>query len=84
MPYISIEKATQYGYPNPNIQTIQFPKVNFNLHDSKYWLQRHGYLYRNHRDTKNYHRFIQNDVIIGAHYYSKTLPDGVILTFQNY
>jgi hypothetical protein len=83
MPYISKEKARQYKYPNPNIQTIEIPKT-FTLSQARTWLKQHGFLYKNYRRTTNYMRFIQNDVIKGAEYYSKKLPNGVIIVSQKY
>ncbi len=83
MPYISKNRAIHYGYDNPNLQTIQIPNT-YSIKESQKWLKANGYLYRNYRETKNYHRFIQNDVIKDAEYYSKTLPNGIILTFQKF
>jgi zona occludens toxin (predicted ATPase) len=83
MPYISKKKAIEMGYNNPNLQTIQIPD-KYPITEAKKWLKQNGYLYRNHRATSNYNRFIQNDVIRGAEYYSKTLPNGIILTFQKF
>jgi len=83
MPYISKKRAIEYGYPNPNLQTIQVPD-KYPISEAKQWLKEKGYLYKNYRKTENYNRFIQNDVIRGAEYFSKTLPNGVILTFQKF
>lgn len=83
MPYLSKKKAIEYGFPNPNLQTVQIPD-KYSIIDAKKWLKENGYLYKNYRKTTNYNRFIQNDVIRGAEYYSKTLPNGVILTFQKF
>lgn len=83
MPYISKKRALEYGYPNTNLQTIQIPDY-YSITDAKRWLKDNGYLYKNHRKTANYNRFIQNDVIHNAQYYSKTLKNGVILTFQKF
>lgn len=83
MPYISKKRAIEYGYDNPNLQTIQIPD-KFSIREAQKWLKSNGYLYRNYRKTTNFNRFIQNDVIKDAEYYSKTLPNGIILTFQQF
>ena len=83
MPYISKKRAIEYGYPSVHIQTIQIPD-KYSINDAKEWLKQNGYLYRNHRKTENYNRFIQNDVIRGAEYYSKKLKNGIIITYQKY
>lgn len=83
MPYISKKRAIEYGYPNPNLQTIQVPD-KYSLNDAQIWLREHGFLFKNWRKTKNFRRFIQNDVIKGADYYSDTLPNGIIFTYQKY
>lgn len=83
MPYITKDRAIKYGYDNPNIQTIQIPD-SYSIPEAKNWLKNNGYLFRNYRKTKNFTRFIQNDVILGAEYFSKTLPNGIIITYQKY
>lgn len=71
------------GYNNPNLQTIQVPN-KYTISEAQEWLKDNGYLYKNYRKTDNYNRFIQNDVIRNAEYYSKKLKNGVILTFQKF
>lgn len=83
MPYITKDRAIKYGYPNPNIQTIQIP-FSFSVSEAKKWLRKNGYLYKNYRKTANYNRFIQNDVIKNAEYYSKKLDNGIIITYQKF
>ena len=83
MTYISKKRAIEYKYPNPNIQTIQVPNT-YSIKEAQAWLKRNGYLFKNYRSTENYNRFIQNDVIRGAEYYSKKLANGIIITYQKY
>ena len=83
MPYISKTRAREYGYPNPNLQTIQIPD-KYSLTDAQIWLEGHGFLFKNWRKTKNFYRFMQNDVIKGAEYYSDKLPNGIVFTYQKY
>lgn len=83
MPYISKARAIQYKYPNPNLQTIEIPK-KYSLKDAQIWLQGHGFLYKNYRETVNFYRFIQNDVIRGARYFSDKLPNDIIFVYQQY
>ncbi len=98
MPYISKQKAIKYGYDNPNIQTIQVPKKLGSV-DRREEIQKllsdNGYLFKNWRETKNFYRFIQNEhlrcntpkelyVIIDANYFSKKLPNGIIITYQKF
>ncbi len=84
MPYISKQKAIKYGYDNPNIQTIQVPKKLGSVEEIQKLLSDNGYLFKNWRETKNFYRFIQNDVIIDANYFSKKLPNGIIITYQKF
>lgn len=84
MPYISKKRAREYGYENPNLQTIQVPKNFGTISEIKHYLEKHGYLFKNWRQTKNFYRFIQNDVINNADYFSEKLPNGIILTYQHY
>jgi hypothetical protein len=71
------------GLRNPNLQTIQIPD-SWSINESKRWLQQHGYLWMNYRNTENYHRFVQTYDIKGAEFYSKKLSNGIILVFQRY
>lgn len=84
MPYINLQTALKYGYDNPNLQTIQVPKILGDVSTIQKLLFDNGYLFRNWRQTKNFYRFIQNDVVIGAHYYSKKLPNGIVMTYQKF
>lgn len=83
MPLITKAKAKQMGISHKSLQTIEIPKT-VSLKDSRDWLKSKGYLYQNHRLTKNFRRFIQAYDIEGADYYSKKLPNGFILVFQHY
>lgn len=84
MPTISIEEAIKRNYDSPNIQTILFDKAKWNKRTATAWLKSHNYKYDNHRTTKNQHRFLQYHPIEGATYYSKRLPNGIVLVFQNW
>jgi hypothetical protein len=83
MPLISKARAILMGLPNPSLQTIEVPDT-FSLKEGKEWLKTNGYLYQNYRSTKNFKRFIQAYDIKGAQFYSKKLPNGIILVFQKY
>lgn len=83
MPLITKAQAKLMGLPNPSLQTIEVPK-NYTLQDSRDWLKKHGYLYQNYRTTTNFRRFIQAYDVKGASFYSKKLPNGVVLVFQEF
>lgn len=83
MPLISKAQAKLMGLPNPSLQTIEVPK-GYTLQESRDWLKTHGYLYQNYRTTTNFRRFIQAYDVKGASFYSKKLPNGVILVFQEF
>jgi len=71
------------GYPNRHIQTILIPD-KYSIEDAQKILKENGYLYRNYRTTDNFNRFIQNDVIKGADYFSKKLKNGVVYIYQQF
>ena len=71
------------GIRNPSLQTIEIPK-EISLKDSRNWLRKHGYLWQYHRLTTNMRKFAQTYDIAGAEFYSKKLPNGIVLVFQRY
>lgn len=83
MPYISKKHAREYGYPSTHIQTILIPD-KYSIDEARNYLKKNGYLNKNYRTTDNFHRFIQNDVIRGAKYYSKKLNNGIVYVYQTY
>lgn len=83
MPLITKAKAKEMGIMNPSLQTIEIPK-NISLKDSRQWLKDHGYLWQYHRNTTNFRRFAQTYDIKGAEFYSKKLPNGVVMVWQKY
>lgn len=84
MPTITKSEATKKGIPKKTIQTIELPKDKFNLRTAKKWLKDHNYANAYYRTTDNYYRFMQTPDINNANYYSKKLPNDVIIVFQNY
>ncbi len=83
MPMITKAKAKQMGIPKKTTQTVEIPKT-FTLKESRDWLKQHGYNWQYHRNTTNFRRFMQLYNIKDATYYSKKLPNGVVLVFQEY
>lgn len=83
MPLITKLKARQMGIKNKSLQTIEIPK-SWSLKDSREWLKQHGYLWQYHRNTTNFRRFAQTYDIEGADFYSKKLPNGIVMVFQSY
>jgi hypothetical protein len=84
MPLITKTEAKKKGIPSKTLQTIELPKSKFNLTTAKAWLKKHNYANSYYRTTDNYYRMMQTPDIKGANYYSKKLPNGVILVFQEY
>ncbi len=60
------------------IQTILVPKV-FGLIKAMNWIISHGYSIHKIDDTEHYYRFRQQEPNHNKHYYSKKLPNGIIL-----
>jgi hypothetical protein len=83
MPLITKAKAKQMGISHKSLQTIEIPKT-ISLKDSRDWLKKHGYLWQYHRLTTNFRRFAQTYDIKDATFYSKKLPNGFVLVFQEY
>ena len=84
MPLITKSKARQMGISNPSLQTIELPRDSFTLKEAREWLRHHGHLWQYHRNTTNFRRFAQVNPIKKATYYSKILPNGIILVMQEY
>jgi hypothetical protein len=84
MPYVSKKEAIRLNIPKKTLQTIELPKDKFTITSAKQWLKDNNYANHYWRTTANYIRFMQVMPIIGAEYYSKTLPNGVILVYQTY
>ena len=83
MPLITKSQAELMQLPNPSLQTAEVPK-SFSLKDARQWLKDNGFLYQNYRSTTNFRRFIQSYDVKGASFYSKKLPNGVVLVFQKW
>lgn len=84
MPTISVIDAILNDYTSPNIQTILFDLNKWSKKKAIEWLNKHGYIHKYHRLTTNQRRFMQHNPVQGAEYYSKRLPDGIVLVFQRY
>ena len=84
MPYVSRLQAIRLNIPKKTIQTVEIPREKYTLNSAKAWLRENGYAYHYYRNTTNYIRFMQVMPIIGAEYYSKKLPNGIILVYQTY
>lgn len=83
MPLITKSKARKFGIRTTSLQTIEIPRT-MSLATSREWLRKHGYLWQYHRNTTNFRRFAQTYDIEGAEFYSKKLPNGIVLVFQKY
>lgn len=83
MPTITLQQAEEAGYTFPNIQTILFDKDKWTRKTSTEWLKKHGYRTTYYRTTKNQIRRMQHNPVENATYYTKKLPNGVQLVFQN-
>ena len=82
MPTISKTEAIRRGYAQQNIQTILFNKDTWNKRTATTWLKLHNYKFDNHRTTVNQHRFMQNQPVKNASYFTHTLPNGIQIVFQ--
>lgn len=83
MPRISKTTARIFNIPSDSLQTVLIP-ISVSLADSRKWLKEYDLNYNKHRKTVNFHRFMQVNPIIGAQFYTKTLPNGFELVFQKY
>jgi len=83
MPTITFDQARKFGIPKKSLQTIEIP-LTYSLIQSIDWLTKNGYKHNTMRKTKNFRRFRQERDIAGATYYSKKLPNGIVLVWQNY
>lgn len=84
MPSISKSMAYSMNVPSNSIQTILFPKNQWSIAKAKSWLQKHKFRSNYMRLTTNEIRAMQVNSVIGAEYYSKRLPNGVVLVFQRF
>jgi hypothetical protein len=82
MTTISLEEANKRNYTYPNIQTILFDLDKWSKDKAIKWLNKHEYIHKYHRLTKNQRRFMQHNPVENAEYYSKRLPNGIVLVFQ--
>lgn len=64
------------------VQSVVFPKSKFTQREALKWLYEHDYKYHKIDITPNTYRFRQHDPI-RDHYYSKELPNGVILIIHS-
>jgi hypothetical protein len=83
MPLITKAQARQMGISNPSLQTIEIPR-DWTLKKSRDWLKSHGYLWQYHRLTTNFRRFAQTYDIEDAEFYSKKLPNDIVMVWQKY
>ena len=84
MPLITKATARDMGILPNSLQTIEIPRDTFTLKQGREWLKDHGYLWQYHRNTPNFRRYMQTYDIKDASYYSKKLPNGIIMVFQSY
>jgi hypothetical protein len=83
MPSITLKEAIKRNYEPTNVQTILFDLDSWTKPKAIKWLNKHGYIHKYHRLTTNQRRFMQHNPVIGASYYSKRLPNGIVIVFQN-
>lgn len=85
MPLITKSQARKlYPSVDHNLQTILFSKDLYTLKQARDWLKQHGYLYQNHRNTKNERRFVQAYDVKDAEFYAKKITDGIVFIFQKW
>ena len=83
MPLITKAKAHKMGIKRKSLQTIEIPR-SWTLKESRDWLKKRGYLWMYHRMTPNFRRFAQTYDIKDATFYSKKLPNDIVMVFQEY
>lgn len=64
------------------VQSVVFPKSLFTQREAIKWLYDHHYKYQKIDITPNTYRFRQHNPF-REHYYTKTLPNGVILVIHS-
>jgi hypothetical protein len=64
------------------LSTILVPKANFNRKEAIQWVSSHGYLTSKIESAPNYYRFRQLRPDPDARYYSKRLPNGILLVLH--
>lgn len=84
MPWVTQEEAARLNIPHTTLQTLELPKSKFTLAGAKHWLKMHNYANHYYRPTAHYWRFLQTPPIIGSHYYSKKIANGIIIVHQTY
>lgn len=84
MPTITQAEARTQGIPANSIQTILFDRHYWTIPQAKAWLRDHKYKRGSWRRTANEIRFIQVGPIQNAAFYSKKLPNQIVLIFQEY
>jgi hypothetical protein len=82
MPLITKKQAESMGIKKTSLQTIIIPKSDFTVSKAKEWLKKHGYLWQYYRTQANTYRFAQTYDIKDATFYSKKLPNDIVLVFQ--
>lgn len=76
----SEELARSLGLQS-GLQTVLIP-LTWSLSRAKQWLSHHGMRSDYHRTTLHFHRFMQQNPVKGASYYSKKLNNGVELVYE--
>lgn len=85
MPTISRAEAVKRGYPTDKwfLQTILFNK-RMSKKQAVDWLNKHGHSHNYYRTITNFHRFMQNNPVRGATYFTQMAGPNVELVFQRY
>jgi hypothetical protein len=88
MPYITKAEAKKKKIKSNSLQTILIPRNDFTLEQARKWIEnnkkKHHYKYGYHRTTSHYFRFMQENPVIGATYYTITLPNKIHLVYQEF
>lgn len=84
MPTITKRQGLAMGIQSNSLQTILLPKSLFSKDAAIAWLKKHKYKYNYIRGTTNEYRSMQVNPIQGAKFYSKKLPNGIVLVFQEF
>ncbi len=64
------------------LQTIEIPRMNFNMSGAIAWIKHKGYKAEKVDITPNYYRFRQRPPGKNRHYYSVKLNNGIVLVFM--
>jgi len=80
----SLEHTNTSSIEHPALVVILFDKSYWDRNDALDWLIDKNYITHKYHPNKNYLRFLQTNIIMGAEYTKTNLADGIILIYQKY